>query len=203
VQIVAADDLLRKRSGMMRVRSPVASGVLAALAGASLGISPAAGSQSSFTFHATVSGKGHDAGTITAPEHATNVFDQTGCAIVKQRGTAKTLRGAYTFVVRFIGRNPVIEPGMKPKGPWVLLEVDHFRPSVSTYRRLDVSGSFTINGRTYGGGAIGNSVVRVGNGGRDGTWTEPKATRSYPPLASGFRFQATWHCNTVFHLTGF
>jgi hypothetical protein len=186
----------------MRVRFLIASGVLAALAGALGGSSPAAGSQGSFSFHATVSGKGHDVGTITAPEHATNVFDQTGCAIVKQRGTAKTLYGAYTFVVRFIGKNPVIEPGMKPAGPWILLELNHFRPSVSTYRRLDVSGSFTINGRTYGGGASGNSVVRVQNGGRNGTWTEPQATRSYPGPASGFRFQATWRCSTVFHLTG-
>lgn len=185
----------------MRVQSLIASGVLAALAGVSLGISPAAGS-GSFTFHATVSGKGHDAGTITASEHATTVFDQSGCAIIKQRSTAKTLRGTYIFVIRFIGRNPVIEPGLKPAGPWVLLEVDHFRPSVSTYRKLDVSGSFTISGRTYGGGASGSSVVRIGNGGRSGAWTEPQATRSYPSLASGYRFQATWHCSTVFHLTG-
>lgn len=186
----------------MRVRSLITGGALAALAAAAPGIWTTAGASSSFTFHATVSGKGYDAGTITAPEHATTVYDQTGCAILKQRGTAKTLRGTYAFVVRFIGKNPVIEPGMKPAGPWVLLEVDHYRPAVSTYRGLDVSGSFTINRHTYGGGASANSMVRVRNGARDGTWTEPQATQSYPGPGSGLRFQATWHCNTVFHLTG-
>lgn len=186
----------------MQGRFLIAISVLAALVGASLGYSPTARAQGTFTFHATISGKVHDAGTVTASEHATTVFDQTGCAIVKQRSTARTLRGAYAFVVRFIGKNPVIEPGMKPAGPWVLLEVDHFRPSVSTYRKLDVSGSFTINSRTYGGGSTVNSVVRLRNGGRDGTWTEPQATRSYPSLASGLTFRATWHCTTVFHVTG-
>jgi len=177
-------------------------GVMAAVVGTLPGISPAAGSQGSFAFHATVSGRIHDTGTITASEHATTVFDQSGCAIVKQRGGAKSLRGAFAFVVRFIGKNPVIAPGVKPLGPWVLLEVDHFRASASNYGGLDVAGSFTINGRTYGGGVIGHSVVRVRNGGRDGTWITPKAIRSYPSPAPGIRFQATWHCDTVFHVTG-
>ena len=53
------------------------------------------------TSHATISGKVHDAGTITAREHATTEMDQGGCAIIKQRGSAKTLRGPYIFVVRF------------------------------------------------------------------------------------------------------
>lgn len=185
----------------MRFRSLIASGVLAALAGASPGIRSAAGSPGSFTFHASVSGKGHDAGTITASEHATNESDQSGCTLVKLRGSAKTIFGAYIFVVRYIGRNPVILPGVKPKGPWVLLDVDHFRSSVPTYRALDVSGSFTINGHTYGGSVSSTTVVRVRNGGRDGTWTASQATRSYPRLASGFKFQATWHCTRVFHLT--
>jgi hypothetical protein len=185
----------------MNGRSLIAGGVLSILAGTAPGISPAAGSSGTFTFHASISGRAHDAGTIKASEHASSVFDQTGCAIIKQHGSGKTLRGAYNFVVRFIGKNPVIEPGIKPAGPWVLLEVDHFRSGVTSYSKLDVSGSFTTNGRTYGGGGSAATVVRMRNGGRDGAWTSSDATRSYPSILSGLKLVASWHCSTIFHLT--
>jgi hypothetical protein len=191
---------------LFRITFTAALVTVGALAATGIGVSPAAGSQGSLTFHATVSGRVHDAGTISAAEHASTIFDATGCAIIKTQNTA--IYGAYQFEVRDLeGATTALIPGQKPQGPSLLLTVDHYRngSSSGTYRVLDVSGTFAIHGRSYGGGALSSSVVKIKNGGRDGTWTEPQGHRDYPSshgaTVAGFSFRATWHCATVFHLT--
>jgi hypothetical protein len=178
----------------------------AALAAIGLGASPAAGSQGSLSFRATISGRVHDAGTISAAEHASTIFDATGCAVIKKQD--KAIYGAYEYEIRDLeGATTALIPGQKPQGPSLLLTVDHYRngSSSGTYRVLDVSGTFALHGRSYGGGASSTSIVKIKNGGRDGTWTEPQGHRDYPSAhgatVAGFSFRATWHCATVFHLT--
>jgi hypothetical protein len=189
----------------MHARSLISAIVLATLAGPLFGPSASA-TQGAFTFHVTVSGKARDSGTISGAVSGNSVYTVTGCAIIKQQ--PKSLFGAYIYEVRkFTGPIGVQQTGVKPTGPGVLLEADHFRPgaSTSTYKYLDVSGTFAINGRSYGGGATTTSTIQISDGGRSGTWTEPHAHRNYPAKSlqaiSGFSFRATWHCSSVVHLT--
>jgi hypothetical protein len=115
--------------------------------------------------------------------------------------------GAYIYEVRKVTGLFAVLPGVKPDSSGVLLQVDHFRPTATTftYRQIDVSGTFAINGHTSGGGVSSTSAVQIRNGGRSGTWTEPQAHRNYPARNNrpvpGFSIHASWHCDTVLHLT--
>lgn len=159
------------------------------------------------TFRATVSGKTHESGSFThaisAQEDPTNpMVGFTGCAVIKMK--AGSISGPYVLRVQTV---MIQLAGLKPRGPGVNLEVDHFRPSSSaaTYRRLDVTGTFAINGHSYGDGAgLAHGTVQVRNGGTSGTWTDPTAQRNYPARPAqpvpGFSFKASWTCSTMLHL---
>lgn len=181
--------------------------VVLALGSCLISIVPAQASAGTIAFHAAVSGKAHESGSFTRPISSrgdpTNPFVYfTGCAIIKQK--RGSLSGKYIFKVL----TAMIQlAGAKPTGPGVNLEVDHFNPAraSATYRRLDVTGTFAINGHAYGSGPSLRGTVTVHNGGKSGTWTDPAAQRNYPARIAkpvpGFSFKASWQCSTVLHLT--
>jgi hypothetical protein len=166
---------------------------------------PAHAAGGTVAFHATVSGKVHESGSfsrsITDKEDPANPFVYfTGCAIVKQKKGA--ISGSYVFRVL----TAMIQlAGLKPTGPGVNLEVDHFNPSASSYKGLNVTGTFAINGHSYGDGRKFHGTVTMQNGGKSGTWIDPAAQRNYPARLNhpvpGYSFKASWQCSTVLHLT--
>lgn len=195
----------------MASRASSASRVLRPLLVAALGTIflmgvPAHASSGTVTFHATVSGKAHESGSLTRAVSSkgdpTNPFVSfTGCAVIKQK--KGSVSGSYVFKVQTAMIQLV---GLKPTGPGVNLEVDHFSPSTSSYKGLNVTGTFAINGHSYGdGAALAHGSVKMRNGGKSGTWTEPTAQRNYPAKPAhpvpGFSFKASWQCSTVLHLT--
>jgi hypothetical protein len=179
--------------------------VIVALAAVLFSAVPTHAAGGTVAFHATVSGKAHESGSfsraITDKGDPTNPFVYfTGCAIVKQKKGA--ISGSYVFRVL----TAMIQlAGLKPAGPGVNLEVDHFSPSTSSYKGLDVTGTFSINGHSYGDGRKFHGTVTMRNGGTSGTWSDPAAQRNYPAKISqplpGYSFKASWQCSTVLHLT--
>lgn len=185
----------------MRVRRLLTSLTLATAATTCLGAASVDSSQGSLTFRATVSGKVHDAGAFSRSEAGTTMGTLIGCGVVKHRSA--TPYGRYNYIVR---TGPLSFAGEKPAQPTVLLVLYRYEPgSARSYTHLDVGGAFAINGHAYAGHPTSASAeqVTVSADGHSGTWMDPDALRNYPakvmkPL-SGFAFQATWRCSTVYH----
>jgi hypothetical protein len=167
---------------------------------------PAQAAGGTVAFHATVSGKAHESGSFSRAISAKNedpanpLVYFVGCAIVKQK--KGSISGKYVFQVL----TAMIQlAGLKPAGPGVNLTVDHFQPSTTSYKGLDVTGTFSINGHAYGDGRQFHGTVTMKNGGKSGTWTDTSAQRNYPAQMNhpqpGYSFKASWTCSTVLHLT--
>jgi hypothetical protein len=185
----------------MRLCRLLTSLTLAAVAITRLGGVTVASSHGSLTFRATVSGKAHDAGSVSRSEVGTTMGTLIGCGVVKHRSA--TPYGRYNYIVR---TGPTSFPGEKPTRPTVLLVVYRYTPgSARSYTHLDVGGTFAINGHAYAGHPTSASTERltVSPDGRSGTWMDPDALRNYPATGTkpmpGFAFRATWHCSTVYH----
>jgi hypothetical protein len=156
------------------------------------------------TFTATVGGKAHDSGSITAAIRLpTSVLDFNGCAIIKQKSAAKLL-GAYSFEIHMDADTLLPGAGIEPRADGLYLSIDDYRPKVVSYTVPAVAVRFAMHGRAYGA-SVTNSIARVKNGGLDGTYLDTDANRLYPakilkPL-HGMTIRASWHCSSVLHLT--
>jgi hypothetical protein len=178
--------------------------VVIGLAGTLLTTAPAHAALGTITVQATVSGKGHDSGTFSHIESYTSNIDMglDGCALIKNK--KGSILGAYSYLVRTASINFA---GTKPRGPGLYLSIQNFHPSqTSSYKGYTVSGSFSINGRSYGDNlALNNETAQITDGGLSGVWADPTGNRNYPAKllspVHGFSFRVTWHCTALLHLT--
>jgi hypothetical protein len=163
-------------------------------------------------FHATVSGKVHDSGTITASiQQSTGggVDDFNGCAIVTQ-SAAKEILGAQTLEIHlnYAGGTNLLAGGVAPFVPQeIYMRISQYRSKVSTYT-YTVDGpadlAFAMKGHVYG--QPSRTTAHIQNGGRTGTLTALDAQRFYPGtrlhLLHGVNLQVSWNCSTMLHLKG-
>jgi hypothetical protein len=165
-------------------------------------------SAGSLKFHATVTGKAHDSGTISASiKQVRGVMqDFDGCAIVKQ-SAAKDVFGAETLEIHlnYAGGVNLLNAGVKPfVSQEIYMQLSHYRPSAGTYTDkthgpLDLA--FAMNGHVYG--SPSHSTVHVKNGGLTGSITASDALRLYPGpkihSLHGVNLRVTWSCTTMLH----
>ncbi len=183
--------------------------IVFALASCVASASTARASGGTVSFSATISGKSHDHGGFSQAVQSSPAGQPllallfVGCAVVKQAFGSDP--ATYQLQVRTTGE---FFPGSKPTEAGVNFTIDNFRPGGGsrTYAGVNVSGTFAVNGHSYGdGSATIKSTARVSNGGLSGTWSDSAAVRVYPAkgisTVSGFQFRATWHCTSLFHIT--
>jgi hypothetical protein len=197
----------------LHARLAVASAALVLIGlnpGASYAAHTRAGGQ--LKFHAKVSGKTHDSGTITASIQSSaggGMDDFNGCAIVTQ-GAAKGILGAQTLEIHlnYAGGTNLLNGGVAPFVPQeIYMQLSRYRPSVSTYAKSSdgpVNLAFAMNGHVYG--QPSRTIAHVQNGGRTGTVTGLDAQRFYPGtrlhLLQGLTLQVSWNCSTMLHRKG-
>lgn len=194
----------------MHARLTVASAALA-LVGLNPGALYAAHTQAGgqIRFHATVSGKAHDSGSITATIQSNaggGMNDFNGCAIVTQ-SAAKQVLGAQTLEIHlnYAGGTNLLNGGVAPFVPQeIYMQLSHYRSNVSTYADKSdgpVNLAFAINGHAYG--QPSRTIAHIQNGGRTGTVTGLDAQRFYPGtrlhLVQSLTLQVRWNCSTIFH----